>query len=331
LSEIDNKSKLEKISYSKISTFDQCPRKFFLKYEQKKRSDAMTLPLEIGTITHYGKELIGQALADGQKPNYDEIIEIVMKGYDEQVEKVVDENGEQVSTKENEVVHVLGIRELKEKYFFEWLEKDDKSGMNYDEKLENYFGNLKNLELDHEWKPVAVEPEFDFSYEGLFRLYGFIDRVDVNTAGEYRVVDYKSSKKVFDEKYIKTPLQMFIYTMAVEHMFNATPVSHIYDFMFLDKMQSACSKGFYKRGTTKLLKLYDELIECRSAGTFKPKPSPLCNWCEYCKTSKSASDEFQNECPYYSLWTPSNKTFEVNKKFEAGVVEPEMKSAEFWF
>ena len=86
------KSDFEKISYSKISTFEQCPRKFHLKYEQKKRSDSPTLPLEIGTITHYGKELVGLALMNGEKPDYELIKEIVMNGYDEQAERVLDEN-----------------------------------------------------------------------------------------------------------------------------------------------------------------------------------------------------------------------------------------------
>ena len=311
---------LERISYSKLSTFEQCPRKFLYKYEQNKRSDTTSLALELGTIAHYGKELVGQALMLAQKPDYEYVKKIVMNGYDE--------------VSEFTPIHIPGILELKEKYFFEWIEPDNKSGMNYDEKLKIYFKNLHNLELDKEWRPIAVEPEFDFPYEGLFRLYGFIDRIDINSKREYRVVDYKSSKKVFDDKDLKTPMQMYFYTLAVEHMYEATPVEHIYDFIFLGEIQNACSKGYQNRGQKKLLKLWGELGECRTSGIYLAKASPLCYYCEYCKNNPNtvnATDGLRGTCEYYSLWTPHNRTFEKNKEFDATKTGTEQKPSDFWF
>ena len=327
---------LEKISYSKLSTFEQCPRKFLYKYEQKKRSDSTSLALQIGTIAHYGMELIGQALIEGQKPDYEHIKKVVMEGYDEQdISRAVDENGEPLPLQEQETktVHIPGVTELKEKYFFEWVEPDNKSGMNYDEKLKIYFDNLHKLEQDNEWRPVAVEPEFDFPHEGLFRLFGFIDRVDVNKKGEYRVVDYKSSKKLFDDKDTKTPMQMYFYTLAVEEMYGATPIEHIYDFIFLGQLQHSCSKGYQTRGAKKLMKLWETLTECRQSEVWAPKPTPLCFYCDYCKTNPNASNDFKEECTYYSLWTPHNKTFEKNKEFVATKTEAaaEQKPSGFWF
>ena len=332
----------ERISYSKLSTFEQCPRQFFIKYEQKKRPDDITsLPLEIGTISHYGKELIGKALMAGETPDYEHIKSIIIAGFDEfKIRSYIDENGNKVGALDNwcdmegEMVHVPGLEELKKKYFFEWVEPDNKSGMNYDKKLEIYFNNFEQLENDMKetgWRPIACEPEFEFSYKGLFKLYGFIDRIDINEDGDYRVVDYKSSKKVFDDKDIKTPMQMFIYTLAIENMYGKTPIAHHYDFIFIDKIQEACSKGYYKRGEKKLIKLWEDLCTCRETGVFKPKPTPLCHWCEYCATNPNALHEFKHECQYYSKWTPTNKTFEKNKEFDETVVDTEKKAKEFWF
>jgi CRISPR/Cas system-associated exonuclease Cas4 (RecB family) len=305
---------LERISYSKLSTFEQCPRKFFYKYEQKKRADVSSLALEIGTISHYGKELIGLALMRGERPDYEAIKQIVMDGYDD------------------EEIHILGINELKEKYFFEWVEPDNKSGMTYDEKLEIYFSNLHSLEKDASWEIVACELEFDFLWQDLIRLYGFIDRVDRNVVtGEYRVVDYKSSKKMFDDKDTKTPLQMLFYTLAIEHVYGMQPVEHLYDFMFLGKIQECCSKGYYKRGTKKLLKLWDELCTARKSGMWIPKATPLCHWCDYCRTNPRSSNDYNEECKYYSLWTPNNKTYAKNKEFDTSTVETGMKPKAFWF
>jgi len=330
-----SESNLEKISYSKISTFEQCPRQFYLKYELKKRSNAASLPLEIGTITHHGKELVGLALMDNKKPDYEAIRGAVMSGFTGTEKPVFNEDGEQLNIDEltgiTKAVAVLGVDELRNKYFFDWMEKCNKSGMTYDEKLKIYFDNIHNLENEDGWNVVACELEFDFPYKGKFRLHGFIDRVDKNADDDYRVLDYKSSKKVFDEKYTKTPLQMFIYTLAVESVYGKIPIEHLYDFMLIGEMQNVCSKGYYKRGETKLLKLWEELEACRQSGIWKPKPSPLCHWCDYCETNPNAEAALKRECQYYSLWTPANKTFEVKKKFDENAVEIEKKTEGFWF
>ena len=47
----------------------------------------------------------------------------------------------------------------------------------------------------------------------------------------------------------------------------------------------------------------------------KPSPTPLCYWCEFCKQNPDANTQYQFECEYYSMWTPSEKTFKVAKEF----------------
>ena len=320
-------NKLEKISYSKLSTYEQCPRKFLHKYEEKKYSNTTSLALEIGTITHYGKELVANAIIAGEKPDYPAIKDIVMQGY--------------INEKPDGTFETIpGATDLKEKYLYEWHEVCEKSGMDYNQKLAIYMDNLNNLEVESSlWRPIATEYHFDTPYthegEDLFRLHGFIDRVDQNQQGDLRVADYKSSKKLFDDKDIKTPMQMFFYTLALEKEMGKTPVEHLYDFMFLDQFQLACSKGYYKRGHAKLLKLWQALQESRATGIYKPKPTPLCHWCEYSKTNPNATEDYKHECPYHSLWTPQNKTYEKNMEFdEHGKSAPASEnstSKEFWF
>jgi hypothetical protein len=288
--------------------------KFKKKYEEKKYSFKSSLAFEIGSIAHKGKELVAKALIEGDKPDYEHIKWIVENG--------CTEHGNTRNPR------ILGTKELKEKYFFDWIKTDDKSGLTYEEKLEIFFNALPLMEIDTIWKPIAIEMPFEFTYNEKYLMHGFIDKIDQNNEDDLRVVDYKSSKKVFDEKEIKTPLQMVIYDMAVQNKFNKTPIEHIYDFIFLGKEQRACSKGYLKLGQTKLDKLFDKLQECRHTGIYTPKPSPLCRWCEFCETNPDADEQLKYECQYHSLWTPSNKTFEVKKKFEA---ETEKKTTDFWF
>lgn len=295
----------EKFSYSKLDTFEQCPYRFKKKYEEKKRSFKGSIATDIGSILHKGKELVGMALIEDKVPNYEDIANIVLNGYDEEY---TTKNGEQ-KTK-----HIKGINEIEEEYFEDWSEPDNKSGMDYNQKIEIYFSHLKDLAKENNWKPIATEEEFNFPFRD-YILNGFIDRIDQNEDGNYRVVDYKSSKATYDDKKIKTPLQMFIYALAVENKFDELPIEFVYDFILLDKQQKACSQGYYKRGLRKLNRLFDDIEECRATGIYTPKPSPLCHWCEYCNTNSQADNKYKDECPYYSLWTPTNKTYEVNKEF----------------
>jgi len=66
----------------------------------------------------------------------------------------------------------------------------------------------------------------------------------------------------------------------------------------------------------KLNKILDSIFEVEKSGLYAPKATPLCHWCDYSITNPNAPFYSQDLCNYYSLWTPDNKTFKVNRKFE---------------
>ena len=296
----------EKFSYSKLSVFDKCPYQFKLKYEDKNFSSASSLALEIGTIAHKCMELVALDIMAGKKPDYQDIMAIFMDGYD--IEEPSDEG------KDKGLTHIPGADELKMKYAFQWIEEDTKSGLTYPEKIRNFFNHLTSIENDTVWKPIAVELPFSFEFEGN-TISGFIDRVDINKDGDYRVVDYKTSKAVYLEKDVKTAMQMVIYDFAIKNIFGKAPIEHLYDFVFINKTQYACYKGYEKRGEAKLEKWFSGISQSRDDGNYKPNPSPLCHWCDFCEHNASAEEELKHLCPYYSLWTPSNKVYKVNKPY----------------
>lgn len=305
---------MEKYSYSKLEVSDQCPLKYKFTYVDGKRSEESTLPLEIGGLTHKGKELWGEALRTNKEPDFDYINYVMLNGIE--VWEIKNVNGQEVK---NEVVEdLLGIKDLKSKYFESFMAPCNKSGMNYDEKLKIYFNALYTEDLsDSEWQVLAVEDNFQFVFENRCILHGYIDRIDVNKNRDLRVVDYKTSKEVYDEKKLATPLQMFIYGLACEKIYKKLPLEYVYEFIFLGKKQNACTKGYYERGKKKLNSLLDKIDKYAETGEYVPKPSPLCRWCPYSKNTVAIDKELNGLCEYYSLWTPNNKNFAVNKKWES--------------
>lgn len=313
-----DRGKLLSVSYSKLDLLDQCNYRYYLKYILGNYSNASTLPLDIGSILHKGLELKGRYKMHGVPVDYDEIIDNVLSG----CEEITDKGSE----------HIIGIDEIRKKYFEEYNTPDNASGMTYVEKMDIYFHEvLPNRMEDEIWRVLGTEIKFEFVYQygenddGSPKevvIHGFIDRVDKSADEQkLKVIDYKSSKKVFPDTKIKTPLQMIIYDLGCLQLFGQIPEEHEYDFILINQRQisenGVCSRGYLKRGIKKLDKLLNRIDELVINQVYEPSPTPLCYWCDFpdrCHTP-NADPIFAGMCEYFSLWKPDNKSFAVNKTF----------------
>lgn len=288
-------------SYSKIEVFKNCPLQYRYKYIDKKYSQDTSIALELGSLCHYVLEQKGRMIVAGQNINYDRLNDILLDGVSEVDEK----------TKET----LLGVRQLKRKYFEVWHEADNASGASYEDKIKIFNQVLHNDMEDTEWKPVYFEMPFEFVWDNKVIIKGFIDRIDVKE-NQYRTIDYKTSKKVYEQSKLATSLQFGIYALAILNEFGVLPIESIYRFILIDEEQYALTKGWEKRLIKALDKVFGDIEASENKKVFVPKPSPLCHWCNFCQTNPEATI-YRNECEYFSKWTPDQKTFEVNKKWNA--------------
>lgn len=293
--------KLPVFSYSKIEVFKNCPLQYRYKYIDKKYSQDTSIALELGSLCHYVLEQKGRMITAGQNVNYDRLNDILLDGVSEVDEK----------TKEK----LLGVRQLKRKYFEVWHEADNASGASYEDKIKIFNQVLHNDMEDTDWKPVYFEMPFEFVWDNKVIIKGFIDRIDVKES-QYRTIDYKTSKKVYEQSKLATSLQFGIYALAILNEFGVLPTESIYRFILIDDEQYALTKGWEKRLIKALDKVFGDIETSEKKEVFIPKPSPLCHWCNFCQTNPEATI-YRNECEYFSKWTPDQKTFEVNKKWNA--------------
>lgn len=283
------------LSYSRIDCFKQCAYKYKLKYIEKNYTETTSLALQLGTLSHYIFEL---KYTPNQTMSLEEIWQGFLDGFEED--------------------GIKGWNELVEEYGFEVYEVDEKTGNSVEERVEIMKDKFFNEAIEEEWEVIGLEKDFLITFNNKAKIKGFIDRVDRHkVTGEIRVIDYKTNKKLYDSKQLPSSLQFYIYALACKELYGQYPTECVYDMLFLDTKQYALTKGWEKRCFTALDKLLDSIILYQEIGKehMPPKSSPLCHWCDYCKTNPNADEDYKHLCDYHSLWSRNNKTFEVNKKW----------------
>ena len=297
----DDDKNLPVFSYSKMEVFKNCPLQYRYKYIEKKYSQDTSIALELGSLCHYVLEQKGKMIVSGETVDYEKLNDILMNGVTETDEKTKEE--------------LLGVNQLKRKYFEVWHEADNASGASYDEKIKLFDKVLHNEMEETDWKPTYFEKPFEFVWDNKVILKGFIDRIDTKD-GQYRTVDYKTSKKVYEQSKLATSLQFGVYALAILNEFGVLPIESEYRFILIDDKQYALTKGWENRLIKAMDKVFGDIEVSEKKSVFVPKPSPLCHWCNFCQTNPEATI-YRNECEYFSKWTPTQKTFEVNKKWNA--------------
>jgi RecB family exonuclease len=287
---------LPKFSYSKIEQFLNCPMAYNYKYNQEMKSLDTSLALELGSLLHACLEAKGHMLLEQNEIDYEYLDKLIYNGI--------------IETDEKTRQPLLGITELKTKYWETWNELDSE-GKTYVDKLKIFHKVIYTEMEDDDWIPYGFEVPFQFVWDNKYILHGFIDRIDIKN-GEYRVIDYKTSKKEYDNSKLPTSLQFGIYALACMVLFGKKPVECKYRFILLDKTQKALTLGWEKRLLKKITDVFVKIEERNSSNLWEPKPSPLCYYCNYSSTNPNAK-EYKTICDYYCLWSPSNKTFEKNK------------------
>ena len=297
----DDDKNLPVFSYSKMEVFKNCPLQYRYKYIEKKYTQDTSIALELGSLCHYVLEQKGKMIVSGETVDYEKLNDILMNGVTETDEKTKEE--------------LLGINQLKRKYFEVWHEADNASGASYDEKIKLFDKVLHDEMEETDWKPTYFEKPFEFVWDNKVILKGFIDRIDTKD-GQYRTVDYKTSKKVYEQSKLATSLQFGVYALAILNEFGVLPIESEYRFILIDDKQYALTKGWENRLIKAMDKVFGDIEASEKKSVFVPKPSPLCHWCNFCQTNPEATI-YRNECEYFSKWTPTQKTFEVNKKWNA--------------
>ena len=279
---MEENKKLDRYSYSKLSSYGQCHLKFKLHYLDKNFLFSESIATEFGTLVHATEEAIAIALQVGQPINY---IELKNK-------------------------FIIGCKKLAHKYPEDWV-KLDKSNRTYIEKMYTYLDSaiyrLEQFMIDNpNLEIIGIEQKFEYDYDGVHSFTGSIDRAFINKlTGEILIQDIKTWPVPAQNSELKAPAQFTVYAMAAQQLWGveADKIKCEYDLPLCDLRQTSLSEDIVADGRPQLDKWFAGITK----GDFKPTVSALCNWCQYNPLANPSILDTKPGaiCPYFSTWQKS--------------------------
>ena len=239
----------DKISFTRISDYQSCPKMFWYKYVVGALPENRNQPtLYKGDLFHRIVENSANKKIEGVKISAEEMVE-------------------QAST-EWATRQYIG--------FSEQREKQDK---------ESTYEALKAYERWDEQNPNSiVELEMKFSYQlGGYSIEGKIDRIEKNSDGEFEIVDYKTGGKNKVIENIHESLQLNIYAMALASKDRFGKLPKRASFFYPEKEGEQqfiyeVSEQSVKNAKRKI----QEILESIDGGNFTATPNlKMCGWCDY--------------------------------------------------
>jgi putative RecB family exonuclease len=114
------------------------------------------------------------------------------------------------------------------------------------------------------------------------RLRGYVDRLDINAAGDIRVIDYKTGSTPREAFEAKALFQMKFYALVLWRTRGVVPRQ--LRLMYLadtDTLSYAPDAEELVRFERTLKAIWAAIERATQTGDFRPSPSRLCEWCDH--------------------------------------------------
>jgi putative RecB family exonuclease len=260
-------------SHSRISSFEDCPRKYAFRYIEKVPSDWEGIEAFVGKRVHEILERLYHHLrVHGRPPSLAQMLTRFRLDWHAQWHPQV-----RIVRAENDMDHYVRHGE---------------------QCIGAYYRSQYPFD---DGETVAIEENIQVSLDpaGVYRMRGIIDRVVRTRTGSYEVHDYKTGGYLPPLKRLATDRQLAIYQIGLQQTHpDAQEVELVWHYL-------AFNKTLRVRRTEDDLALLRQatmarIDEIEAASEFPPRPGPLCRWCEYaevCPASGRAVSEALSVVP----------------------------------
>lgn len=241
-------------SHTQLSTFEQCPHRYKLKYVDKVQK-----PKEKGIEAFLGSR----------------VHEVLQKLYD-------DLKYEKLNT----------LEELLDYYHGRWsgnwgpgikIVRKDLTGDNYRDYgarcIRNYYQRHYPFQ-ESQTLSTELHLVFPLDAAGCYKFQGYIDRLARRADGTYEIHDYKTAASLPEQAQVDADRQLSLYQIGLQAKWRRVDrVELIWHYVGLDsELTSRRTPEQLRELSGSAIRLIDRIEAC---GRFPAVKSRLCDWCEY--------------------------------------------------
>ncbi len=277
-------------SHSRLSTFEQCPFKFKLRYIDKIIPEVeKSIEAHLGSAVHDTLEWLYNTIKQTKEiPGIEKVIEVYSEKWIESF------------TEDIQIVR----KNLTSKDYFN-------KGVSF---LVDYY--TKNHPFDDGTIECEKKILLNLHQDKPYKLQGFIDRLVKNPhTGKFEIHDYKTANTLPPREKIETDRQLALYSIAIKELYNTDEdITLVWHYLAHNmKITSNRTKEQLEQLKKETLELIEKIEKCEN---FPTKKSILCDWCEYktmCPEFGGIINEGQNKLNAFSKNSESN----LNEKIES--------------
>ncbi len=253
-------------SHSSLSTFEQCPYKFKLRYIDKIDPIIQdTIESFLGSMVHRTLEKLYLDLENKQLNTLNELLNFFIKIWNDR--------------------YTDDILILKNHYSIKYYQS---LGKRY---IKNYYQSYQPF---NQTKTISIEDHviFNLDDEEQYKIQGFIDRLSEKDPGHYQIHDYKTGSRLPSQKQLDNDRQLGLYYLGVTHKYPLVKkITLLWHYLKFNKeLKSKRTEKQLEELKNQVISLIDKI---ESSSYFPCKPSFLCNWCEYKPICPQHSPLFQ--------------------------------------
>lgn len=254
-------------SHSRLSSYENCPRKFKYRYVDQIKVDTEGVEAFMGKRVHEILERLYHHVArNGRPPSLAQVLERYRQDWSQSWHEKI-----QIVRKENPREYYLerGARCL-ENYYRTWYPFTSGETVALEERL--------RLKLDG---------------DGRYKMLGIVDRIVRQGDGVFEIHDYKTSASLPQQRQLDRDRQLALYQIGLEQTYpDVVQVELVWHYLIFNKtLRSRRSPETLESLRTETMQLIDAIEAERD---FPARPGPLCRWCDYAGICPEAPDSVRS-------------------------------------
>ena len=251
-------------SHSRLSTYEDCPRKFAFRYVEKVETDSEGIEAFVGKRVHEILERLYHHVGRfGRPPSLRQVLERYAKAWEGEWHDRVTIVRQEISPEDYR-----------------------QRGADC---LENYYRAHYPFS---EGESVGIEERLRLSLdpEGRYRMVGIADRIVRFDEGRYEIHDYKTGSRLPSQRQIDRERQLALYQIGLEQSYgDVAEVELVWHYLAQNRtLRSRRSSEQLEQLRRDTMELIDTI---EAASEYPARTGPLCRWCDYRELCPAVREE----------------------------------------